>query len=86
MAASIIAFWGAMLGWFLMPRIRKTRSVRAFRPVWAYAVALIIALGVMYFFEYHRLAWLFILGMVGQLMVFTSVAWLRQVTARVSRK
>ncbi|MDR7868178.1 MAG: hypothetical protein RIN56_15380 [Sporomusaceae bacterium] len=40
----------------------------------------------MYFFEYHREAWLFVLGMVVQLMVFTSVAWIRRTAAKASRK
>lgn len=86
MSPSIATFWGALLGWLLMPRIRKIRRIRAFRPIWAYASAIIIASAVMYFFEYHRAAWLFVLGMVAQLMVFTSVAWLRRSAAKVSRK
>jgi uncharacterized membrane protein YgaE (UPF0421/DUF939 family) len=86
MAPSVLAFWGAMLGWFLMPRIRRTRSIRAFRPIWAYTIAIVIAVLVMYYFEYNRQSWQFIFGMVAQLMVFTSVAWLRKIAAKVSRK
>jgi uncharacterized membrane protein YgaE (UPF0421/DUF939 family) len=86
MAPSVLAFWGAMLGWFLMPRIRRTRSIRAFRPIWAYTIAIMIAVVVMYYFEYNRQAWLFVFGMVAQLMVFTSVAWLRKMAAKESRK
>ncbi len=86
MSLSIVTFWGALLGWLLMPRIRKNRGIRAFRPVWAYTIAILIASVVMYFFDYQREAWLFVLGMVAQLMVFTSVAWIRRTAARVSRK
>lgn len=86
MAAPVLAFWGALLGWFLMPRIRKIRGLRAFRPIWAYLIAIIIAVAVMYCFDYHRQAWLFVLGMVVQLMLFMSVAWLRLLTAKTDRK
>lgn len=86
MSPAIVTFWGALLGWLLMPRIRKNRSLSALRPIWAYTCAILIASAVMYFFEYHREAWLFVLGMVVQLMVFTSVAWIRRTAAKVGRK
>lgn len=86
MAAPVLAFWGALLGWFLMPRIRKTSGFRALRPIWAYLIAIIISVAVMYWFDYHRQAWLFVLGMVVQLMAFVSVAWLRRLTAKAGRK
>jgi uncharacterized membrane protein YcaP (DUF421 family) len=86
MTLPIPAFWGALLGWFLMPRIRGLRSARAFKPIRAYVSAIIIAVAVMYIFEYHRQAWLFVLGMVAQMAVFVAAAWLRQRFAKVGRR
>ncbi len=80
------ALWGAVLGWFLMPRIRRIRGIRAFKPIWAYMSAIVIAVAVMYYFEYHRQAWLFVLGMVVQLAVFVSAAWFRLRFVRAGRK
>ena len=80
------ALWGAVLGWFLMPRIRRIRGVRAFKPIWAYMSAIVIAVAVMYYFEYHRQAWLFLLGMVVQLAVCVSAAWFRLRFVRAGRK
>lgn len=86
MATPTYAFWGALLGWLLMPRIRKSRGLRAFRPVISYVSAIVIALGVMYYFEYHHQAWIFILGMVAQLAVFMAASWLRKFIAKADRR
>ena len=86
MAAPVLAIWGALLGWFLMPRIRKVRGARAFRPIWSYLSAIALAVGVMYLFDYHRQAWIFILGMVVQLMAFITLAWIRLKIAKAGRK
>lgn len=76
MVAPVYAFWGALLGWLLMPRLRKSRSSRALRPVAAYVSAIAVAVAVMYIFDYHRQAWVFVLGMVVQLAVFAAAAWI----------
>jgi hypothetical protein len=86
MAVPVVSVWGALLGWFLMPRIRKTRGIRAFRPAGAYISALIIAVAVMYCFEYHRQAWFFVLGMIVQLAVFVVVAWWRSINTGSGHK
>ncbi len=86
MAAPVLAIWGALLGWFLMPRIRRVRGARAFRPIWAYLSAIVLAISVMYLFDFHRQAWLFVLGMVVQLMAFVAAAWFRLVAAKPGRK
>jgi hypothetical protein len=69
-----------------MPRLRKIRGARAFRPIWAYLSAIALAVGVMYLFDYDRQAWIFILGMVVQLIAFIILSWIRLMTARAGRK
>ena len=85
MAAPTFAIWGALMGWLLMPRIRR-RSLRALRPILAYIIAMVIAVVVMYYFDYRRQSWHFFLGMAVQFAVFAAAAWLRLVTARVGRR
>lgn len=85
MAAPTLAIWGALLGWILMPRVRR-RRLRALRPMLSYVVAMIIASAVMYYFNYHIRAWQFYLGMVAQFALFSAVAWLWIIRARAGRR
>lgn len=86
MASPTIAIWGALLGWLLMPRIGRRRSLRTLRSLLAYVVAMSIAVAVMYYFDYHRQAWLFIIGMAGQFAVFAAVSWLQRVVVRLGKR
>lgn len=86
MATPTLAIWGALLGWLLMPRIRRRRGLRALRPIMSYVIAMIVAVAVMYYFDYHRQSWQFFLGMVVQLAVFAAAAWLRTIFIRSSRR
>ncbi len=86
MAAPTLAIWGALLGWILMPRIRRRRNLRTLLPIMAYVIAMALAVAVMYYFDYHRQSWQFFLGMVVQFAVFAAAAWLRLIFIRVRRR
>lgn len=86
MAAPTLAIWGALLGWILMPRIRRRLGLRALRPIMSYVIAMVVAVAVMYYFDYHRHSWQFFLGMVVQFAVFAAAAWLRIIFLRVGRR
>ncbi|SDF81568.1 hypothetical protein [Sporolituus thermophilus] len=63
------AVWGAFFGWLLMPRWRK-HSLRALTPLLAYATALAAGAAAAYFLHMQQQAWLFIIGMISQLVAF----------------
>jgi hypothetical protein len=86
MPTPTLAIWGALLGWILMPRIRRRRSLRALRPIMSYVIAMVVAVAVMYYFDYHRQSWQFFLGMVVQFAVFAAAAWLRLLFVRAGRR
>lgn len=77
--------YGLCFGWLLMPRWRG-RGFRAPLPVMEYALALIAALFISYFFDYHETAWIFVLGMSIQLVLFSAAKWVRYFAVRLSRR
>lgn len=78
MTGTYAAFWGAILGCFLMPRLGKHHSLLFRTSVYAYMAALIAAALIAYYFDFERQAQLFLAGMAVQ---FAVVALLRPVQA-----
>ena len=79
------AIYGAFFGWFLMPRWRG-RSLKIPATVIAYAVALLGALAISYFFEFVYQSWIFVMGMTAQLAAFAVLKWGRYFFAKIGRR
>lgn len=79
------ALYGLCFGWLLMPRW-KTRGLKIPLSVIAYATAVIAAILITYFLQYNKQAWIFVIGMSTQLIIFAASKWLLYFAANLGRK
>jgi hypothetical protein len=79
------AIYGLCFGWVLIPRWRG-RNRRIPASVLAYALAIVIAVGIICFFEYNRQTLLFVVGMASHLSIFTVAKWMRFLSTGLGRK
>lgn len=79
------ALYGICFGWLLMPRWRS-KGLKVPLSVIAYAIAVIAAILIAYFLQYTNQAWVFVIGMSTQLVIFAAAKWILYFAANLGRK